>query len=263
MCDPCKTWVLTCAWYFVWIVFFKTCVCVFCMCFWLSLEQDDLMIAKLQETMGHLSLQIRNLEDAFYIRQKEMKDSYLSETSWWKLRCDEKNKLIEVLGRRVAQLCVTDIHGFYLDGILRDIEKVRDSIGTCHLLTVQKQTKEVSLREGSYSSCSLHSTSSSSSSPSTTMFSCSSAVVSNSPYLRPIEPPPRKKKAKAAAAALVSLSSDDTSPQNAKHFGPSQLPNDFTCESLCSYLTEERKRVMVIPSNISSFSFQSTVWLIS
>ncbi|ODM99958.1 Structural maintenance of chromosomes protein 2, partial [Orchesella cincta] len=200
-------------------------------------EEEDLMIANLQEMMTNLGSQIRNLEDAFYIRQKELRDSYMTETSWWKMRCEEKNKLIELLGRRIAQLCVTDIHGYFLDGILREIEKVRASIGTCHLLTAHKESRELSRNRDS-SSCSPLSTSSASSS--TTMITCSPSPPARQSWC-PVEPPPRKRTSKKSKASSISVTT-----ANPNHPTKPILPSDFTCDSLCSYLVAERKRVMAI-----------------
>lgn len=202
------------------------------------------MITKLQDTMGNLSLQIRSLEDAFYIRQKEMRESYLAETCWWKVRCEEKNKLIALLGRRIAQLCVTDIHGFFLDGILKEIEKVRETISTCQLLQSQKGIQALPTVANSVLEFSSPSSSSSSASPTNSMLSSPSPTDSS--YFCPIAPPPRKRSSKKIKSARES----------------SKLvscPSDFTCESLCSYLLAERKRVMVMPPNFSKFALQSTV----
>lgn len=193
--------------------------------------------------MSHLSLQIHNLEDAFYIRQKEMRDSYHSETSWWKTRCDEKNQLIELLGRRISQLCVSDIQGFYIAGILREIEKVRESASSCHHAN--------QLSPASFSSSST----SSSTVTTTTTFTTSQSI-----HQYPVEPPPRKrsqKKQRAVAAAVANKAA--TQVTSISSSSSTLLPTDFTCDSLSKYLLAERKRVMVMHPTFQ-FSLQSTVW---
>lgn len=52
-------------------------------------------------------------------REKDLRESHINESWWWKLRCDEKNELIQILARRIAHLSATDFHGgSVLEGIL-------------------------------------------------------------------------------------------------------------------------------------------------
>jgi hypothetical protein len=86
------------------------------------------MLVRLQETMGRLALQVTKVEEALNSRQRALMESHLTESRLWKSRCDEKNRLIELLARRIAHMSITDMHGYFINAVLREICKVGDEI---------------------------------------------------------------------------------------------------------------------------------------
>jgi hypothetical protein len=83
-------------------------------------------VSGLQAEVERLRLLVRESEASHRRGTKELKDSHLNEAWWWKLRVEEKNELIQILARRIAHLSATDIHGYFLDGIVREIRKVHE-----------------------------------------------------------------------------------------------------------------------------------------
>ena len=82
------------------------------------------------EKEGILRSQLKGLEEVRTRREKDLRESHLNESWWWKLRCAEKNELIQILARRIAHLSATDVHsGSILEGVLREISKVGGSYG--------------------------------------------------------------------------------------------------------------------------------------
>jgi len=81
----------------------------------------------LSENIMGLRSQLSDSTQAYLSREHDLKECHLNEGWWWKWRCQEKNDLIHLLAKRLAHLSATDMHDYFLDGILKEIRQLRDS----------------------------------------------------------------------------------------------------------------------------------------
>jgi len=83
---------------------------------------------RLQETMGRLTLQVTKVEETLNTRQRALMESHVTESRLWKSRCVEKDLLLQALGRRIAHMSITDTQGYFINGVLKEIVKLRDEL---------------------------------------------------------------------------------------------------------------------------------------
>jgi len=103
-------------------------------------------IRALSEKRRILSTQLKGLEEMRLIREKDLRESHLNESWWWKLRCDEKNELIQILARRIVHLSATDSQGSWaLDGICQELQKVGGSYAGSGRVPVGREGEDVPL----------------------------------------------------------------------------------------------------------------------
>lgn len=81
----------------------------------LTKEEDDILISRLQNTMAALTSQIQAMEEGVTSRMEELLRS--------RVQAREKDSMLLILARRIAHLAATDKEGHFVKAVWQELEK--------------------------------------------------------------------------------------------------------------------------------------------